>query len=1150
MCVDAYRPSPSSVLCVATSLVPERSVSTITAASSSTTTTTITTTTTTTTFSTKNYSNNYSSIFLRRLCQRRRGGQTQGVGWLFLIFLTLLLTPSPVLTLHLYPFNSTNGDSATERTDDGGSGKINLAQPFPFFGKHHDKIFVNNNGAITFFNDLRTYRPENFPLNNTPIIAPYWADVDVLVGGTVWYRQTVDAAILRLAENEVRNYSSAFRKFRANWAFIATWDRVGFYGAINEGRERRNTFQAVLVSDGALSFVILNYDTIEWTTGSNSQGTPETGLGGNPAQVGHQAGFNAGDGVNFYEIEGARTESVINLTRKSNVDIPGKFIFRTDAPEIEGFCSAAGSGTLYFSPSSGSMLGGYEVSITGPCFNTTSEVTGLLVESNSTLPCVIESEAKVRCIMPTDVFLVGQVTVALVVDQRLWNYSGTFTLVNAAQLTLAPQVRRHTPKEWLARKKVNVTWNPSHLPSSEQVLVEVRAFSLEDGQPKLSRVGETLTVANNGGELSMTIPVFDTTALAVIQIKAPHSTINRVPLVHLVRHFPSSMEQRLAVRWLVLWLAGWGEKESELTSLTACPCTLNQAERDLGRWQVDPLCSSASSAAHNCLYRGSNTYECLVPITTGGASSSQVCCYGKDRELLDVREGGGGSMVERYNYRLQGNNTVAWFSYLLEDVVPFLHCCEYGTSRSHCEGFRRVRAPVSCQDYIPPVAAQAAGDPHLVTLDNLSYTFNGEGDFVLLQDISGRIVVHVQASRAQDTEGNTQNATVFTAVAMAVDNETDVVEIRKDQEDFVLVRVNRQEVDITDPRTEFRGITIYKNGTDNDTVELTVVMDTVGISVLVSVTEDLLNIMVLVSSRELQGKLRGLLGNNNNNKSDDFMARNGDIISASSSMREIHFLFGMTWLLNENETLLYHPDTSLLSSSSAPTLRNEFVPVFINSLSNDTYRNGTEELCQGNIQCIYDYQLTGKESIAESTKQFNARFMQVVSEIEPVVRCPYVDQISNGNRTLNGQKVGSIAFFSCDDKYQANGSIALECLASGSWNDSLPTCQRVPLSTDNPALLYAGIIGGVGSFFLLLVTVGLVCLIKRRCTSRKRKPDQTSVGELSVELPVIFTGPDIPNPVFENPHFLSSLQNLRSEGGRFQIPRPRFVDPNIYTEYF
>lgn len=136
----------------------------------------------------------------------------------------------------------------------------------------------------------------------------------------------------------------------------------------------------------------------------------------------------------------------------------------------------------------------------------------------------------------------------------------------------------------------------------------------------------------------MTIPVFDTTALAVIQIKAPHSTINgwvpsifivgasdhslplwslpvrievkrkttyksrlsqlviigktlmfvrkkgtkksfygtlascvQVPLVHLVRHFPSSMEQRLAVRWLVLWLAGWGGERERVNQPDGLP---------------------------------------------------------------------------------------------------------------------------------------------------------------------------------------------------------------------------------------------------------------------------------------------------------------------------------------------------------------------------------------------------------------------------------------------------------------------------------------------------------------------------------------------------------------------------------------------------
>ena len=46
-------------------------------------------------------------------------------------------------------------------------------------------------------------------------------------------------------------------------------------------------------------------------------------------------------------------------------------------------------------------------------------------------------------------------------------------------------------------------------------------------------------------------------------------------------------------------------------------------------------------------------------------------------------------------------------------------------------------------------------------------------------------------------------------------------------------------------------------------------------------------------------------------------------------------------------------------------------------------RNGTVELCQGNLQCIFDYQLTGKESIGQATKQFSDRFEAVIREIAP-----------------------------------------------------------------------------------------------------------------------------------------------------------------------
>lgn len=51
-----------------------------------------------------------------------------------------------------------------------------------------------------------------------------------------------------------------------------------------------NTFQIVLVTDGASSFTIFNYESITWTTGTHaSSGGNATGLGGIAAQVGAPA---------------------------------------------------------------------------------------------------------------------------------------------------------------------------------------------------------------------------------------------------------------------------------------------------------------------------------------------------------------------------------------------------------------------------------------------------------------------------------------------------------------------------------------------------------------------------------------------------------------------------------------------------------------------------------------------------------------------------------------------------------------------------------------------------------------------------------------------------------------------------------------------
>jgi hypothetical protein len=44
--------------------------------------------------------------------------------------------------------------------------------------------------------------------------------------------------VLRRADADVHTYSSHYRRFHSNWAFIITWDDVGYYGAIKEGKQK------------------------------------------------------------------------------------------------------------------------------------------------------------------------------------------------------------------------------------------------------------------------------------------------------------------------------------------------------------------------------------------------------------------------------------------------------------------------------------------------------------------------------------------------------------------------------------------------------------------------------------------------------------------------------------------------------------------------------------------------------------------------------------------------------------------------------------------------------------------------------------------------------------------------------------------------
>ncbi|XP_059387706.1 uncharacterized protein LOC132121957 [Carassius carassius] len=211
-----------------------------------------------------------------------------------------------------YPYGDEE-DEMNPQSDDGSSPPIPLLQPFVYFGLVYDKIFVNNNGDLTFNEPFYQWYPYYFPAySSIDIIAPLWTDIYNSEQGTISYRQVTDARLLNRASREVNKYFPRLN-FSASWVFIATWDKVPYYA----NRESESTFQVVLVSGKNMSFTFMHYDFITPTQSAES-------------------GLDTINSTNFFSIP---FSDIANLPYTSNVNVKGRWVFRVDnSSENNGFC--------------------------------------------------------------------------------------------------------------------------------------------------------------------------------------------------------------------------------------------------------------------------------------------------------------------------------------------------------------------------------------------------------------------------------------------------------------------------------------------------------------------------------------------------------------------------------------------------------------------------------------------------------------------------------------------------------------------------------------------------------------------------------------------------------------------------------------------
>ncbi len=84
---------------------------------------------------------------------------------------------------------------------------------------------VNSNGVLSFRNSFTSPTPQPFPLGtNDIIIAPFWAGINYVDSGTVYFRFSTDPDIISEIQSVV--LTSFGTEYVPSLLFIATWNFV------------------------------------------------------------------------------------------------------------------------------------------------------------------------------------------------------------------------------------------------------------------------------------------------------------------------------------------------------------------------------------------------------------------------------------------------------------------------------------------------------------------------------------------------------------------------------------------------------------------------------------------------------------------------------------------------------------------------------------------------------------------------------------------------------------------------------------------------------------------------------------------------------------------------------------------------------------
>jgi len=236
---------------------------------------------------------------------------------------------------NMYPYGPKHQDTRVPNADDAVSDPITLPTPFPLFGgASTDTLRCSTNGVCALSDAaIASDAPQPFDSNDidSNFVAGFWSDIWSKKHGRMYMR--IEQSNTTLLEEIRTDLEDGLPQFGPNpldgiindlqYAFIFSYWRVTHYGAIKSDDQLQNTFQIVLTTDGTHSFLILNYQDVQWGQRNN---------GANFATAGYDVEFFNSGNLPI----GTGTAGVLEWeTTSTNANLGGRHIFQLDDNPIQ-----------------------------------------------------------------------------------------------------------------------------------------------------------------------------------------------------------------------------------------------------------------------------------------------------------------------------------------------------------------------------------------------------------------------------------------------------------------------------------------------------------------------------------------------------------------------------------------------------------------------------------------------------------------------------------------------------------------------------------------------------------------------------------------------------------------------------------------------